>query len=266
MKHSLSHYPGTRTITLICIFILYAPLLVISLYSFNSLRSISTWGGFTFDWYVKAFHNPSIQAATLNSLIIAVLASTIATSIALAAAIGLLRGTPLKFNGVISGVINLPLLIPEIVTAVATLIFFVAIDMTLGLGTVLIAHIIFCIPFAYLPISTRLKDISQRFDDAAYDLYANRWQAFRYIMLPMAMPGIMSGLMLAFIVSLDDFIVANMVAGPGATTLPMAIYSLVRIGFTPEINAISTLLLFVSIGFVTVSWWFNRPNQSASSN
>nr|WP_321400456.1 ABC transporter permease [uncultured Desulfobacter sp.] len=261
MKLDVRHYPGARTITLVCLFVLYAPLLVISIYSFNSLRSITTWGGFTFDWYIKAFNNPSIQSATLHSLIIAFLAATIATAFALAAAMGLLKGRPLKRQGLVVGILNMPLVIPEIVTAVASLIFFVAIDMTLGLGTVLIAHIVFCIPFAYLPISTRLKDINKRFDEAAFDLYATRSQAFWYVTLPMAMPGLISGFMLAFIVSLDDFIVANMVAGPGATTLPMAIYSLVRIGFTPEINAISTLLLLVSTLLVTVSWFLNRPNS-----
>lgn len=262
MKLDVRHYPGTRAVTLLCLFVLYAPLLVISIYSFNSLRSITTWGGFTFDWYIKAFNNPGIQSATFNSLIIAFLAATIATMIALAAAMGTSKGQPLKRQNLVVGVLNLPLVIPEIVTAVASLIFFVAIDMTLGLGTVLIAHIVFCIPFAYLPISTRLNDINTRFDEAAFDLYATRWQVFRYVTLPMAMPGILSGFILAFIVSLDDFIVANMVAGPGATTLPMAIYSLVRIGFTPEINAISTLLLIVSTLFVTISWFFNRPPRN----
>lgn len=263
MKLDVSHYPGARSITLLCLFVLYAPLLVISIYSFNSLRSITTWGGFTFDWYIKAFNNPSIQSATFNSLIIAFLAATIATTIALAAAMGTSKGQPFKRQNMIIGILNLPLVIPEIVTAVSSLIFFVAIDMTLGLGTVLIAHIVFCIPFAYLPISTRLKNINKRYDEAAFDLYATRWQAFRYVTLPMAMPGLISGFILAFIVSLDDFIVSNMVAGPGATTLPMAIYSLVRIGFTPEINAISTLLLMVSTLFVTLSWFFNRPTHNA---
>lgn len=264
MKYAINQYPGTKSITLLCLFILYTPLIVISLYSFNSLRSITTWGEFTFDWYIKAFNNPAIQDATMNSLLIAVLASSISTIIALAAAMGLLRGKPLKRQKIVVGFINLPLLLPEIVVAVSTLIFFIAIDMTLGLGTVLIAHIVFCIPFAYLPISTRLKDIKQDFDEAAYDLYASRWQSFRYVTLPMAMPGIMSGLMLAFVVSLDDFIIANMVAGPGSSTLPMTIYSMLRIGLTPEINAISTLLLLVSILFVTASWWVNRASKSQS--
>ncbi|MDN2663228.1 ABC transporter permease [Psychromonas sp. 14N.309.X.WAT.B.A12] len=264
MKHSISYYPGTKPITILCLFILYTPLIVISLYSFNSLRSITTWGEFTFDWYIKAFSNPAIQNATMNSLLIAVLASSIATLIALAAAMGMLRGAPLRKQKIVVGVINLPLLLPEIVVAVASLIFFIAIDMTLGLGTILLAHIVFCIPFAYLPISTRLKDIKQSFDEAAYDLYASRWQAFRHVTLPMAMPGIVSGLMLAFVVSLDDFIVANMVAGPGSSTLPMTIYSMLRIGLTPEINAISTILLLISILFVTASWWCNRSSKSTT--
>lgn len=263
MKNSITDYPGAKSITILCLLFLYTPLIVISLYSFNSLRSITTWGGFTFDWYIKAFNNPAIQSATMNSLIIATLASTIATLIALAAAMGLLRGRPLKGQQVVVGIINIPLLLPEIVVAVASLIFFIAIDMTLGLGTVLIAHIVFCIPFAYLPISTRLKDIKMSFDEAAYDLYASRWQSFRYVTLPMAMPGIISGMMLAFVVSLDDFIVANMVAGPGASTLPMTIYSMLRIGLTPEINAISTLLLLTSICFVTASWWLNRSTDNS---
>lgn len=262
MKHDLTYYPGAKSTTLLCLCILYTPLIVISLYSFNSLRSITTWGEFTFDWYIKAFNNPVIQNAASNSLIIAVLASTIATLIALAAAMGLLRGSPLKREKIVIGVINLPLFMPEIVTAVASLTFFIAIDMALGLGTILLAHVVFCIPFAYLPISTRLKNINKRFDEASFDLYASRWKAFRYVTLPLAVPGILSGFMLAFIVSLDDFIIANMVAGPGSSTLPMAIYSLVRVGFTPEINAVSTLLLLVSMIFVTLSWWFSRSKSN----
>ena len=177
----------------------------------------------------------------------------------------LLRGGPFRGQTALFGVLNLPLMIPEIVTAVASLVFFIAIDMTLGLGSILIAHTVFCIPFAYLPISARLNSISQQYDDAARDLYASRWASFRYVTLPMLMPGVISGLMLAFIVSMDDFIVANMVAGPGATTLPMTIYSLVRIGFTPEINAVSTLLLLLSMLCVGSSWLLNRADHNTKS-
>lgn len=255
-------YPGFKSVTTLCLFILYAPLIVISVYSFNSIRSITSWGGFTIDWYTKAFSNPLIQTATYNSLIIAMTASLIATSIALAAALALERGSSFRGQTSIFALINLPLMIPEIVTAVASLVFFVAIDFELGLNTILVAHIVFCIPFAYLPISARLKGIEHHFEEAALDLYASRWASLRYITFPMLMPGIISGLMLAFIVSLDDFIITNMVAGPGSTTLPLAIYSMVRVGFTPEINAISTLLLLTSIIFVSLSWLANRGQTS----
>lgn len=265
MSLEIKHYPGARAVTLFCLFVLYAPMAVITLYSFNALRSITTWGGFTLDWYARAFHNPAIQSAALNSLSIALCASALATAIALCAAMALLRGNPFRGQAAMFGLINLPLMIPEIVTAVASLVFFIAIDLTLGLGTVLIAHTVFCVPFAYLPISARLKSISHQYDEAARDLYASRWASFRHVTLPLLMPGVVSGAMLAFIVSLDDFIVANMVAGPGASTLPMAIYSMVRIGFTPEINAVSSLLLATSTLFVALSWLLNRPGRAPRS-
>ena len=259
-------YPGFKSTTILCLFILYAPLVVIAVYSFNSLRSITTWGGFTFFWYLKAFNNPLIQSATLISVGVAVVAALASTSIAISAALALARSRAFKGKASAFGVINLPLMIPEIVTAVASLVFFIAIGFQLGLLTILIAHIVFCIPFAYLPISARLQGIDISFEEASRDLYANKWQSFRYVLLPMLMPGIISGLMLAFIVSLDDFIITNMVAGPGATTLPLAIYGMVRVGFTPEINAISTLLLLVSIVFVTISYFVGRKSESSSDS
>ncbi len=261
MNHTeIRRYPGFRAISLLCLFILYAPMLVISVYSFNSLRSITNWGGFTFDWYVKAFNNPGIQIATFNSLMIASIAAVISTCVAVSAALALARNRNFKGKSSAFALINLPLMIPEIVTAVSSLVFFIAIGFDLGLVTILIAHIVFCIPFAYLPISARLQGIAGHFEEAAQDLYANKWQSFRYVLLPMLMPGIISGVMLAFIVSLDDFIITNMVAGPGATTLPLAIYGMVRVGFTPEINAISTILLLISLVFVTVSYFASRSS------
>lgn len=256
-------YPGFKAMSLFCLFILYAPMIVIAVYSFNTLRSITTWGGFTFDWYLKAFNNPLIQTATINSLTIAVIAALASTSIAVSAALALARGRNFKGRSAVFALINLPLMIPEIVTAVASLVFFIAIGLDLGLGTILIAHIVFCIPFAYLPISARLQGIDMHFEEAALDLYATKWQSFRYILLPMLIPGLLSGFMLAFIVSLDDFIITNMVAGPGATTLPLAIYGMVRVGFTPEINAISTLLLGTSLVFVTISYFASRGPADA---
>jgi spermidine/putrescine transport system permease protein len=149
-------------------------------------------------------------------------------------------------------------MVPEIVTAVATLIFFSAIGFTAGYLTIVLAHIVFCIPFAYLPIAARMQGIEETFEQAAQDLYATRFQTFRLILLPLMYPGILSGFLLAFIISLDDFIITNFVKGAGVETLPTAIYGAVRQGIKPNIMAISTLLLVVSVVFVTLSYFVGR--------
>lgn len=259
----LKRYPGFRPITWFCLFFLYAPILVMSIYSFNSIRSITVWGGFSFDWYIKVFNNAAIQKATFNSLVIAVIAATVGTLIATAAAIAMVRGRRFRGQELTFGLINLPLMVPEIVSAIASLVFFILIGFKLGLGTIVLAHSVFCIPFAYLPISARLEGIEKAYEEAARDLYAGGWQAFRYVILPLLLPGVIAGFMLAFIISLDDFIITNFVAGPGSTTLPLAIYGLVRTGLTPEINAISTLLLGVSIIFVSLSYLVGRRGKAA---
>jgi spermidine/putrescine transport system permease protein len=264
--HDIREYTGFRSATLLCLVILYGPMLVIAVYSFNSLRSITNWGGFTFDWYLKAFNNPTIQVAAINSLMIAFVAALLSTMIEISAALALARGRNFKGQSSAFALINLPLMIPEIVTAVSSLVFFIAIGFNLGLFTILLAHVVFCIPFAYLPIAARLQGIKGHFEEAALDLYASRWQTFRFVLMPMLMPGIISGLMLSFIVSLDDFIITNMVAGPGTTTLPIAIYGMVRVGFTPEINAISTLLLLTSLLFVTISYFVGRNTSKNVKN
>ncbi len=258
----LKRFPGFLAVTIGCLILLYAPMIVIAVYSFNATRSITKWGGFSLDWYVKVFANPEIQKATVNSLIVAVSASAMATVLALLAAIAMTRGRAFRGQGAAYALVNLPLLVPEIISAVGSLIFFLAIGISLGLMTVMIAHTVFCIPFAYLPISARLQGIEDFYEQAARDLYANAWQSFRHVLVPMMLPGIVSGYMLAFIISLDDFIITNMVAGPGATTLPLAIYGMVRVGFTPEINAISTLMLLASLVFVTLSYLVGRTRKN----
>ncbi len=256
-QRDLRRYPGFKAVTWACMVFLYAPIIIVAIYSFNKIRSITVWGGFSFTWYTKALNNELIQSATFNSLIVAVGASTIATCFATLAALAM-RGHAFRGRDGVFGVISLPLIVPEIVSAVASLIFFLLIGIPLGLGSILLAHTVFCIPFAYLPISARLAGIEGYYEEAARDLYAEGHQAFLYITLPMLLPGILAGFMLAFIISLDDFIITNFVAGPGATTLPLAIYGMVRTGLTPEINAISTMLLLVSIFFVTLSFIIGR--------
>ena len=257
----LKRYPGFRAAAWLCVVFLYAPILVIAVYSFNSIRSITVWGGFTFDWYGRVLRNDEIQQATLNSLTVAIIAATVATIAATAAALAMVRRGRFRGRMAAYAMINLPLMVPEIISAVATLIFFATLGIALGLHTVILAHTVFCIPFAYLPIAARLEGIDPTYEEAAADLYGDPWRVFRHITMPLMAPGIVAGFMLAFIISLDDFIITNMVAGPGATTLPVLIYGMVRTGFSPEINAVSTLLLAVSVLFVSLSYLIGRMRQ-----
>jgi spermidine/putrescine transport system permease protein len=250
--------------TVLCLTILYVPLVVVMVYSFNDSTSLTNWGGVSLRWYADLFTGveaPRFRAAARNSLTIAALAGTAATIIAVAAAVAMVRGGRFRGKGATFALINLPLMVPEIVTAVATLIFFSAIGLTTGYLTILIAHITFCIPFAYLPIAARLQGIEETYEQAARDLYATRAQAFRLILLPLMMPGIISGFLLAFIISLDDFIITNFVKGAGMETLPTAIFGSVKQGIKPNILALSTLMLTVSILFVTLSYFVNRLGQ-----
>jgi len=208
-KHDVRHYPGFFLVTLLCLFILYVPLIVVMVYSFNDSLSITQWKGFSFRWYKELFtgvESAKFKKATVNSLLIAISAGVIATSIATAAAIGMVRGGMFRGKSMSFAMINIPLMVPEIVTAVAMLIFFTSIGLTLGYSSILIAHVVFCIPFAYLPIAARMQGIEASFEEAAQDLYAGRWQAFRHVLMPIMAPGIFSGFLLAFIISLDDFI------------------------------------------------------------
>lgn len=258
------HYPGFLAMTIGCLVVLYAPLIVVTVYSFNGSTSITQWGGFSWRWYADVFTGPEaprFAAAAWNSLTIAVLAATAATAIATAAAMAMVRGGRFRGKSATFALINLPLMVPEIVTAVATLIFFSAIGLTTGYLTILIAHVTFCIPFAYLPIAARLEGIESSYEQAARDLYATRAQAFRLILLPLMAPGIISGFLLAFIISLDDFIITNFVKGAGMETLPTAIFGSVKQGIKPNIMAISTMMLAVSVLFVTLSYFINRSGQ-----
>lgn len=260
------HYPGFGAVTAACLLLLYAPLVVLAVYSFNGSTSITQWGGFSWRWYADVFTGPEsarFGQAAWNSITIAFLAATAATMIALAAALAMIRAGGFRGRTATFALINLPLMVPEIIIAVATLIFFSAIGFRTGYLTILIAHITFCIPFAYLPIAARMQGIEAVYEQAARDLYATRWQAFRLILVPMVMPGIVSGFLLAFIISLDDFIITNFVKGAGMETLPTAIFGSVKQGIKPNIMAISTMLLAVSAIFVTLSYFINRIGQRA---
>lgn len=264
-KYDIKAFTGFRTLTLLCLFILYAPLIVVMVYSFNASASITLWEGLSLRWYVDVFTGPQsekFKIAALNSVIIAIIAATTSTIAATFAATSLVRGGNFKHRTASLGLILLPLMVPEIVTAVATLIFFNFIGFERGLLTILLAHIAFCIPFAYLPIAARMQGIADSYEHAAMDLYATKRKAFTKILLPLMMPGIISGFLLAFIVSLDDFIITNFVKGAGVETLPTAIFGAVKQGIKPNIMAISTLLLTVSIVMVTISYFVSKTDNT----
>ena len=260
----IRRFPGFLPITILCLVLLYAPLVIVMIYSFNDSRSITLWGGFSLRWYVDVFFGleaSKFRTAAWNSLSIASMAAITSTVLATSAAVGMIRGGSFRGKPASFALISLPLMVPEIVTAVATLIFFSTIGFTRGYASILVAHIVFCIPFAYLPIAARLDGIESFYEQAALDLYASKAQAFRRILLPLMAPGILSGFLLAFIISLDDFIITNFVKGAGIETLPTAIFGSVKQGIKPNIMALSTLMLLVSILLVTASFLVGKSGN-----
>jgi spermidine/putrescine transport system permease protein len=253
-------FRGARPIAWLFFLYLYAPIAVLIALSFNAGRQATIWEGFGLDWYGVVLGNADLVRALRNSLIVAGSATLCATALATLAALGMDRA---RFRGaaLVHALIGLPLVVPEIVTAVASLLFFLLIGLRLGLGTVILAHIVFCVPFAYLPIRARLDGMDPMLAEAAMDLYADRRRTFRRITLPLLWPGIMAGSMLAFIISLDDFVITYFVSGAGATTLPVYIFGMIRIGISPEVNAVSALMLMVSIACVALSWAVGRMRR-----
>lgn len=210
-RNPLWTFSGVRQAAWLFFAFLYIPILVLVVLSFNSGQSATLWESFSLKWYAVVANDPEILRAAKNSLLVATLATLASTVLATLAALGM-RGRAFRGQTLMNGVLGLPLLVPEIVTAVATLMFFSFIGLKLSLFTILIAHIVFCIPFAYLPIRARLEGLDPRLAEAAADLYASPWKAFWKITLPLLMPGVLSGAMLAFIISMDDFVITYFVA------------------------------------------------------
>ncbi|MDI9314150.1 MAG: ABC transporter permease [Hydrotalea sp.] len=231
---------------------LYAPMVVLVIYSFNQNRLAMVWSGFSTEWYAKLFANTDIWRSAMNSIIVAFTAAPLSVIFALTAAYIVVRGMDFLGKALIMVAVILPLIIPEMVSAVASLMFFSTMHINWGLGNVIIAHTVFCLPFAYVPLRSALLGMDANLEMAARDLYASEWQIFRLVTLPILRNAIFSAFALAFVISLDDFIITLMVANAGSGTLPVYIYSMIRQGVTPEVNAISTLYLLVSVGLVSI--------------
>lgn len=255
--------PGLGAYVALMVAFLYAPLLVLVVYAFNSSSMVTVWQGFSLRWFAQVARNDDIRNAALNSLVIAVVATIASTAIAVTGALALERGRRFVGRGAVTMMIALPLVVPEIIVAIATLVFFSAIGMRNGLVNLMIAHTVFCIPFAILPVQARLREMGHALEEAARDLYASEGQLFRRITLPLLAPAIASGAIMAFVVSLDDFLISMMVSSAGSTTLPVYVYGMMRLGVTPEVNAISTILLAVSLVFVGAALLLGRRHRRA---
>jgi spermidine/putrescine transport system permease protein len=256
----LNNFPFFSTVSWLGLFALYAPLLVVIFYSFNVNRFVQIWHGFSIKWYFDVLDNTDIARALTNSLTVAAFATVISTVLAIMATLGLLR-LGRAGSAIAWGLIGAPLIIPEIVLAIGTLSVFLAIKIPLGFTALVLAHTAFCIPFAMLPIRARLQSLDTSPFEAANDLGANEWKIFRHITLPLLAPGILSGALLAFAISIDDFIMSFFLAGPGATTLPVYIFGMIRSNITPAINALSTMLLVFSGVMLSLSFMLNRVRR-----
>ncbi|MCV2893496.1 ABC transporter permease [Lentibacter sp. XHP0401] len=244
---------GFTTIALVCFGMLYLPIVLLVTYSFNSGTSIAIWEGFSWRWYQSAWANEQVQEATVRSLVLAFWASLTATTCAVLAALATTRTRKFKGQSAVFAMINQPLMVPEIVTAVALLILFAMIKVATGYSGLLylvVAHSAFCIPFAYLPIRARLQGMDLSLEQAAADLYATPFQVFRRVTLPQLWPGILAGAMLAFVISLDDVVITEFVKSAGQDTLPTYMLGQLRRVITPEVNAISTVLVAISVTMV----------------
>ncbi|MBP8813576.1 MAG: ABC transporter permease [Laribacter sp.] len=228
---------------------LYLPLVIVVVYSFNDSRLNAEWVGFTTKWYVKLFNNDEMITAAVNSLIIGVTSSVIATVLGTLAGIALHR-FKLKF---LPFLVLTPIAIPEILMGVSLLIFFVMINLTLGMVSIILAHVAFCIGFVAIVVRARMQGMDDSLVEAARDLGATPWQAFRLVTLPQILPGIMAGALMAFTLSIDDFVITFFTAGVGASTLPLQIYSMIKIAVTPEVNAVSSLLMLLTLCLILIA-------------
>jgi len=236
---------------------LYAPILVLVVYSFNASRLVTVWGGFSTHWYGVLLADGPLIASALVSLKVALASAAIAAVLGTCAALALDRHGRFRGRGAFSGLVLAPMVMPEVVTGLSLLLLFVGIGLGRGLATLVIAHATLATGFVATVVGARLKGVDRALEEAAADLGASPGRVFASVTLPLIAPSLAAGFLLAFTLSLDDLVIASFVSGPGATTLPMRLYSQVRLGVNPEINAASTLLVAGVTGLVLTASWLS---------
>ena len=260
---------GRTFLTLGFIF-LYLPILILIIFSFNESKLVTVWGGFSTKWYGELLHDKQMLGAAWMSFKIAFLAASSAVVIGTMASIVMVRMGKFKGRVAFTSMITAPLVMPEVITGLSLLLLFVAMAQTIGwpagrgMLTILIAHVTFCTAFVAVVVSSRLREMDASLEEAARDLGAPPWKVFFLITLPIIAPALISGWLLAFTLSLDDLVIASFVSGPGSTTLPMVVYSSVRLGISPKINALATIIVLLASTGVLTAWWLARRVETQS--
>ncbi|OZG74421.1 putrescine ABC transporter permease PotI [Hahella sp. CCB-MM4] len=246
------------------IFFLYAPMLVLIVYSFNESRLVTVWSGWSVKWYVELFDDQQLMSAVMRSLEVAFYSASAAVVLGLFASIVIVRFHKFRGRMLFSGMITAPLVMPDVIIGLSMLLLFVAMAQIVGwpaergLLTVWIAHTTFCLAYSTVVISSRLREMDQSLEEAALDLGATPVRAFLKVTLPIISPAVLSAWLLSFTLSLDDVVIASFVTGPGATTLPIEVFSSVRLGVTPKINALATIIIVLVSLVAFGSWYFTR--------
>ncbi|MFV0414291.1 MAG: ABC transporter permease [Oscillospiraceae bacterium] len=238
----------------------YLPILLVIIYSFNENKLTSVWGGFSLKWYQTLFNNASMFEALRNSVVLGILASLAAAVLGTLGAIASLK-LSFKGKGVLEYISTLPIMIPEIILGMVLLAFFSLLGLPFGMGTLVLAHTTFCVPYVFMQVRARLVGMDKSIAEAARDLGASEAQVLRDITLPLLTPAILSGMMLSFAMSFDDVIISIFVTGPGVNTLPIKVYTQLKTGVTPEINALCTLLLAVTVVLLFLSSLVGKMNN-----
>ena len=260
----MKRFGFSKLMLILGLLFIYLPMVILVIYSFNASKLVTVWGGWSVKWYVGLLDNSQLMGSVMRSLEIALYTAVAAVALGTLAAFVLTRVTRFKGRTLFGGLVTAPLVMPEVITGLSLLLLFVAMAQMIGwpqergIVTIWIAHTTFCSAYVAVVVSARLRELDLSIEEAAMDLGARPWKVFFLITIPMIAPSLAAGGMMAFALSLDDLVLASFVSGPGSTTLPMEVFSAVRLGVKPEINAVASLIL-LSVSLVTfMVWYFSR--------
>ncbi|GAB1619622.1 ABC transporter permease subunit [Pseudomonas kermanshahensis] len=260
----MKRFSFSKLMLVLGLLFIYLPMLILVIYSFNASKLVTVWGGWSIKWYVGLLDNTQLMGSVMRSLEIACYTAVAAVALGTLAAFVLTRVTRFKGRTLFGGLVTAPLVMPEVITGLSLLLLFVAMAQMIGwpqergIVTIWIAHTTFCAAYVAVVVSARLRELDLSIEEAAMDLGAKPWKVFFLITIPMIAPSLAAGGMMSFALSLDDLVLASFVSGPGSTTLPMEVFSAVRLGVKPEINAVASLIL-LSVSLVTfMVWYFSR--------